>query len=170
MEQTLSEQERFRFISFEVINTGLPLTITGYIQRASPRFGPDDSGDVAYDVIEVTSFPPLQCLSDSQVFPLVGMTLRFRQSCSVAVEFAVIDNDPFDTFNPVSDSADWAVLLQVSAVDRFTGAPVADEIGHAYVRVVDDPVPEPATAALVSSGVVGLSLLYRRRGRKGSVR
>jgi hypothetical protein len=81
----------------------------------------------------------LQCDEGSGV-PLVGSILAFQQSCSTYLPFFIIDNDPFDEFNPVPDSADWTVLLQVSATE-LNGAPVPEEIGHAYVHVVDDVVP-----------------------------
>jgi hypothetical protein len=158
MDQTISEHGPFGFgsVTFTVINTGLrDVKIHGFVLRASPRFGPADSGDIAYDRIQVIEDVGLQCNEGSGV-PLVGSILAFQQSCSTLVPFFTIDNDPFDEFNPVPDSADWAVLLQVSATE-LNGAPVPDEIGHAYVRVVDDPVPEPGTAALVSSGLLLLS-------------
>jgi hypothetical protein len=171
MDQTVSEHQLLGGVTFTVINTGLAVMITDYKEVASPRFGPADSGDIAYDVIQV--FPPdrlATCNSGSEESLLIGKTLGFRESCSVRVSFLIVDNDPFDTFNPAPDFADWAVLLQVSAKDAFSGAPVPDEIGHAYVRVVDDVVPEPGTATLVSSGLFFVSLLYKRRKSRCPVR
>ncbi len=179
MDRTVSEHGQPGAVTFTVINTGIdPVRITGYIARASPRFGPDDSGDIALDAIQVDPGVQLVCDKGTSLSGLVGASLNRQESCLTYVPFYIIDDDPFDEFNPVSDSADWAVLLQVSAEDVFTFRPVPDEIGHAYVHVVDDPVPEPEpnpvpeprTATLVSSGVIVLSLLYRQRGRKGSAR
>jgi hypothetical protein len=171
MNQTVSEHQVASSVQFEIINTGLrTVTLTNYRETASPRFGPDDSGDIAYDIVQVIPNSQLKCVFREQEYPLVGMLLAFNQSCSAIIQFVVRDNDPFDTFNPVPDFADWAVLLQVSAKETRTGDPVSDEIGHAYVRVVDDVVPEPGTVTLVSSGLLLVMVLYRRRNSRSPVR
>jgi len=168
MDQTVSEHELLGGVTFTIINTGFEsVTVTNYMLRASPRFGPDDSGDIAYDRIQVISTTGQSCVYPSGNSMLLIGTVLFGstetpRSCVANVTFAILDNDPLDTFNPVNDSADWAVLLQVSARNNITGDPVPDEIGHAYIRVVDEPIPEPGTATLVSSGLVVVSLLYKR--------
>ena len=165
-EQTVFEQSAFGSVTFTVINTGHnPIVTTTYLERASPRFGPNDSGDITYDAVQTFVNRGESCVfASGERTLLVNMILASTQSCEVDVRFAILDHDPFDELNPVVDYADWAILLQVSAKDLFTGIRVNDEIGHAYVRVEDDPeLPEPGTATLVSSGFLLVSLLYKRR-------
>jgi len=146
-------------LTFTIVNTGIPDNTTASLSTISESVDPN-TGDTRYDVLQTgdtTQGMTGQC----------GRNLAARASCTVQAVFNVGDADPFDTRDPTNDYGRWAAGIgfgwAVSTGPGMTQSGVAD--AFSFVRVTDQPVPEPRAWALMLLGL-GLAGAHMRR-RKG---
>ena len=72
------------------------------------------------------------------------------------------DNYTFDITYDIFVNAQSLGFMSVSGTSMESGSSIAE-----YERPNSDPVPEPATAFLLITGIAGLGLLFKKRRRAG---
>lgn len=143
-------------IDFQLVNTGTPdlktLEFVSITQVVTPN---DSTGDFTREVLK--GLEPGSCKSGDLTLSRLSPT----ETCTITSTFIALDGDPFDS-HKVVDSATWIAGLSVTW--RFVGETVThNDVNGALVTIKDDPIPEPATWALMLTGFAALGAALRRR-------
>lgn len=159
--QTIRES-RFGVVmfDFEIVNTGVPTVEAVALGSITEKVAPL-GGDTMYDVL--TTGASSGC----------GDPLGFGASCHFKADYIVLDGDPFDTHLPKVDEGDWFAEIVVpwkATVAKPDGSfDSGTAFGVAIVQVTDDPVPEPASWALMAVGFLGAGAVLRAARRRALV-
>jgi hypothetical protein len=152
-------------LEFEFVNTGVPrfspIELRSITEFTFPP--PIGVGDPEKEVLQELDPSPCRNASGADI-----KILGIGSSCKVKGFYKVLDADPFDE-DPVVDSAAW--LAGIFVTWGFPGEfEHQTEIQTTVIRIKDDPIPEPATWAMMLAGFAGVGaiLRYRRRAALGA--
>lgn len=150
-------------VTFQVINTGVPdLKTIEFISIAQVVTPDANPGDITREVLAKSEAG--SCKSGDLSITRLSPT----ETCTIVSTFLALDGDPFDEDKTV-DSASW--IAGISITWRFVGETAThNDVQGGLVKIKDDPVPEPATWAVLLIGFAALGAIARRaRDRRAAL-
>ena len=143
-------------ITFEVINTGVPIKLNVDIGQITEFVAPQ-VGDTTNHVLSTNSITATTC-----------GTLGIKQICTVNALYDILNGDPFDKVHPAQNgvwiaglNVPWTSSDELSSGKAQSYAPVVISVsalgGHA--------VPEPSTWGMILLGFGGIGFVGYRKAR-----
>jgi len=143
-------------VTLTIVNTGPKTITTGVVEYF---FGPADidPGDTDNDAIGQPINSPHGNCNNTLLKPGIA------NACTLDVLFPILDHDPFDTKNTAIDVGRWFIVADVPWTDPTGGE--GFEVGGVVVAVAD--VPEPSSVILLSTGLLAVAFVVRKRFAQG---